>query len=392
MSKIDKALWGRLLNRMLTTNKTLFTFFLWLLVAASAHSQNNEAALEDVKNELKNLEEELLEYQKERDWAQSNLRAQELELSQIHKQIYDIDEDIKENQSRFSELQNQAAELDVSLKQQEKQLRNDLKTMYQTGSEEPLKILLNQGSPAEFSRMFHYYQYLLEARAGSIDSYLETMTTLDETKSEILESQNQLAQLSTALSTREEEQKRAQQNRTTLLQEIDSQIVSAEQLIAEKEEDRARLEQLIKEVEERIANLAPPDSFKPFVELKGNYEWPIVGDFAHQYGASRSGTLRWQGVVITAPAGNPVTTIHHGRVVFADYLRGYGLLVIVDHDDGYLSLYGHNQSLFVESGDWVAPGEQIALVGNSGSILEQGLYFEIRHEGEPQNPNSWVKR
>ena len=199
MSKIDKALWGRLLNRMLTTNKTLFTFFLWLLVAASTHSQNNEAALEDVKNELKNLEEELLEYQKERDWAQSNLRAQELELSQIHKQIYDIDEDIKENQSRFSELQNQAAELDVSLKQQEKQLRNDLKTMYQTGSEEPLKILLNQGSPAEFSRMFHYYQYLLEARAGSIDSYLETMTTLDETKSEILESQNQLAQLSLSL-------------------------------------------------------------------------------------------------------------------------------------------------------------------------------------------------
>jgi len=377
---------------MLIINKPLLALFISLLIAVGAHSQDNEAALESLKNDLENLGKTLQGFHNERDQVQSNLREQELALSQIHKQIYDIDQDIESNQSRFSELQRQANDLEASLKLQEEQLGNDLKTMYQTGSEEPLKMLLNQSNPAEFSRMFNYYQYLLEARAGSIESYLGTMATLNETRSEILRHQNSLEKLSAELSNREAEQNRAQLNRTKLLQQIESRILSAEQLIAEKEEDRARLEQLIAEVEERIANLAPPESFKPFAELKGNYQWPVAGDFTHRYGSSRSGNMLWQGVVIDSPSGKSVTTIHHGRVVFADYLRGYGLLVIVDHDDGYLSLYGHNQSLFVEPGEWVAPGDQIALVGNSGSIPEQGLYFEIRYQGQPQNPTIWAKR
>lgn len=377
---------------MLTVTRTFVLSLVLILTTPSTHSQSDEEALAQLKKELESLDSKLQTFQKERSQVQADLREQELALSKIHKQIYDTDQDIKKSQASLSDLSEQATDLEADLQAQEAQLGDELKTMYQTGSEEPLKMLLNQNSPAEFSRMFNYYQYLLEARAGSIESYLGTLATLDETRSEILRHQNQLERLSTELADQESNQKRAQEKRLSLLQEIESRILSAEQLIAEKEEDRARLEQLIAEVEEQIANLAPPESFKPFIELKGNYSWPVMGDFAYRYGSSRSGNMRWQGVVIKSSSGEPVTTIHHGRVVFADYLRGYGLLVIVDHDDGYLSLYGHNQSLFVEPGEWVAPGDQIALVGNSGSITEQGLYFEIRHQGQPQNPSSWAKR
>lgn len=377
---------------MLTLIRIIIPFLTCVLFVPSAHAQSDEEALEQLKKELENLDTRLQAFQKERSQVQADLREQELALSKIHKQIYDTDQEIKKSQVNLSDLQVQATDLEANLRVQEAQLGDELKTMYQTGAEEPLKMLLNQNNPAEFSRMFNYYEYLLEARAGSIQTYLGTLVTLDETRSEILRHQNQLERLSTELGNQELEQKRGQENRLGLLQEIESRILSAEQLIAEKEEDRARLEQLIAEVEERIANLAPPESFRPFSELKGSYSWPVIGDFTHRYGSSRSGNLRWQGVVIKSLAGSPVATIHHGRVVFADYLRGYGLLVIVDHDDGYLSLYGHNQSLFVEPGDWVAPGDQIALVGNSGSITEQGLYFEIRHQGQPQNPTNWAKR
>lgn len=253
-------------------------------------------------------------------------------------------------------------------------------------------MLLNQTDPTEFSRMLTYYQYLLEARASSINAYLETIEGLQEARTGIARQQNRLQALSGDLSDQEVTLATAKSDRLELLEKIESRIVSAEQLIAEKEDDRKKLEQLITEVEERIASLAPPESYKPFASLKGQYSWPTEGNFMHRYGSVRNGTLRWQGVVIGSTAGKPVTAIHYGRVVFADYLRGYGLLVIVDHDDGYLTLYGHNQSLFVEPGDWVSPGDQIALVGNSGGIPEQGLYFEIRYQGKPQNPSTWASR
>ncbi|MCL4153244.1 UNVERIFIED_CONTAM: hypothetical protein GTU68_049571 [Idotea baltica] len=240
--------------------------------------------------------------------------------------------------------------------------------------------------------MLNYYQYLLEARADSIQSYFETLETLEQTSIGITQQQAELEELSEELSVQETDLASARKVRLNLLDQLDSRILSAQEEIEEKERDRERLEQLIYEVEERIASLAPPDSYKPFAELRGQYIWPVSGDFAHRYNTTKNGSLRWQGVVIKSAAGKPVTTIHHGRVVFADYLRGYGLLVIVDHGNDYLSLYGHNQSLFVEPGDWVSPGDQIALVGSSGGISENGLYFEIRHQGKPQNPTNWINR
>lgn len=358
----------------------------------SASAQNDAQRLAQLKEELNELNQRLQEYQQERGSVQSEIRAQELELSGIHRRIYDADRSISTTQSRLTKLESDEALLESKRLDQERALVEDIGRMHRSGNEEPLKMLLNQTNPNDFSRMLVYYRHLLEARAQSIDEYIETTQQLAETKDNVVQQRERLESLKTELAAQETALATAQDIKTSLLEQLESRIVSAEQQIAEKEEDSARLSALIQEVEERIASLAPPDSYKPFAELKGSYSLPVSGSIAHRYGSNRTGALSWQGIVVSSPAGTRVNSIHYGRVVFADYLRGYGLLVIVDHDGGYMTLYGHNQSLFVEPGDWVGPKDQIAMVGNSGGITSTGLYFEIRYEGKPQNPSSWTSR
>lgn len=355
-------------------------------------AQDEEQQLKQLLQELASLNKAVEKFEKERDGIQSDLKQQELKLSRLHKKRHETELQISIGKTRLVELESQMTELQASKVEQEGRLKSDIQTMYRSGSEEPLKMLLNQNNPAEVSRMFRYYEYLLEARAQSIQSYFDTINLIDTSQRDLSQQQLQLTSLSRDLKSQEIELTEARKVRLALLEKLDSRILSAQEEIEEKERDRARLEELIDEVEERIASLAPPASFRPFAELKGKYSWPARGNFIHKYNARKNGSLRWQGVVIKSDPGEPVTTIHHGRVVFADFLRGYGLIVIVDHDDDYLSLYGHNQSLFVEPGDWVAPGDKIALVGNSGGISESGLYFEIRHKGKPQNPSGWARK
>ena len=140
-----------------------------------------------------------------------------------------------------------------------------------------------------------------------------------------------------------------------------------------------------------MAELDAQGDQRPFIEIQGECEWPTQGRPIASFGSLRTGSIRWDGVMIESEMGNTVRAIHNGRVVFSDYLRGYGLLIIVDHNDGYLTLYGHNQSLFVEAGDWVLPQQMIAQVGNSGGQQNAALYFEIRKDGEPTNPENWCR-
>jgi septal ring factor EnvC (AmiA/AmiB activator) len=144
--------------------------------------------------------------------------------------------------------------------------------------------------------------------------------------------------------------------------------------------------------EEQLVAPAETVEHRPFRALKGRMPWPAKGSLAGRFGMEKRGGLLWDGVLISAPEGREVKAVHHGRVAFADWLRGFGLLLIIDHGDGYMSLYGHNQSLFKEAGDWVEQGEPVALVGNSGGRLDTGVYFGIRYQGRPVNPKHWCKK
>jgi len=155
--------------------------------------------------------------------------------------------------------------------------------------------------------------------------------------------------------------------------------------------DRQQLEDLLSSVEEAIADLDLPEATTPIKQLKGKLPWPTQGEIVRNFGSrDTSSGSRWKGVLIRAKEGNEVHAIHYGHVVFADWLRGFGLLLIIDHGNGYMSLYGHNQSIYKQTGDWVASNEVVSSVGNSGGRDNTGLYFEIRRNGKPQNPKSWI--
>ena len=157
--------------------------------------------------------------------------------------------------------------------------------------------------------------------------------------------------------------------------------------------DRAELEQLLAAVEQTIANIDIPTDYKPFGSLKGQLPWPVSGKPSNRFGNRRNNTtMRWQGLAISASEGSRVEAIHYGRIVFADWLRGSGLLVIIDHGDGYMSLYAHNQTLLRDVGEWVSAETPISTVGDSGGLSKPALYFEIREKGKPVNPAHWFRR
>ena len=136
----------------------------------------------------------------------------------------------------------------------------------------------------------------------------------------------------------------------------------------------------------------PAESSQRFSAVRGQLAWPVPGRLVNDYGQPRAGSLRWNGVLVGAESGTSVRSLYYGRVVFADWLAGMGLLLVIEHGEGYMSLYGHNEALLKEAGDWVEPGERVALVGDSGGQGTPGLYFEIRRAGEPQNPHRWIKK
>ncbi len=378
------------MHRLISFKLLLAIFALCPITVLSQTDQ--EANLAAVKKELEALNEQLQQYQSEHSDLERDMRDQEIELSRLHREIYNTDRAIEVGAAQLSRLNRQRSELLSLSDQQEKAIRSDLVAMYKTGQQEPVKVMLNLEDPALFSRMLIYYRYLLEARSERIDAYTATISQLENNQQDINNQNAKLDELRSNLRQQEVSLNASLARRSRLLERLESRILTAEQQIAEREENAQRLEQLIQNAIERIARLAPPESYQPFVDMRGRLSWPVNGQISHRFGSLRTGDLHWQGVVLRAESGTEIHSIHHGRVVFADYMRGYGLLVIVDHEEGYMTLYGHNQSLFVEPGDWVSPGDQLALVGNTGGLSDPGLYFEIRQNGKPVNPANWCTR
>jgi len=378
------------MHRLISFKLLLAIFALCPITVLSQTDQ--EANLAAVKKELEALNEQLQQYQSEHSDLERDMRDQEIELSRLHREIYNTDRAIEVGSAQLSRLNRQRSELLSLSDQQEKAIHSDLVAMYKTGQQEPVKVMLNLEDPALFSRMLIYYRYLLEARSERIDAYTATISQLENNQQDINNQNAKLDELRINLRQQEVSLNASLARRSRLLERLESRILTAEQQIAEREENAQRLEQLIQNAIERIARLAPPESYQPFVDMRGRLSWPVNGQISHRFGSLRTGDLHWQGVVLRAESGTEIHSIHHGRVVFADYMRGYGLLVIVDHEEGYMTLYGHNQSLFVEPGDWVSPGDQLALVGNTGGLSDPGLYFEIRQNGKPVNPANWCTR
>jgi septal ring factor EnvC (AmiA/AmiB activator) len=251
---------------------------------------------------------------------------------------------------------------------------------------------LNQHDPATLGRLMTYYRYMSEHRGDNITRVNARIAELDELRARAGEEEARLTALAASHQSELQSLDAAQADRQSLLAALKSQIAeegSEIERLAAEEKDLARL---IAELTSILSDY-PITSEEPFSTLKGRLTWPVAGNLVQDFGQPRAGTsVKWNGVVLAAPRGREVRAVYHGRVAFADWLAGMGLLVIVDHGEGYMTLYGYNETTLKSAGDWVAPGDVIATVGDSGGQAEPGLYFEIRQGTAPQNPRRWVSR
>ena len=270
-------------------------------------------------------------------------------------------------------------------------LAGQVRAAYMSGSQEKIRLLLNQHDPATLGRLMAYYRYLNDYRAGNIEAVMEEIRKLEELRSQIAAEEARLASLAQARYDELGRLNASLENRKGLL-------VSLRERIAEEGAEVDRLAAQERDLTRLIAELTsilsdyPITSEQPFSELRGKLTWPVAGTLLHDFGQPRAGGISWNGVVLAAPRGREVRAVYHGRVAFADWLAGMGLLVIVDHGEGYMTLYGYNETLLKDTGDWVAPGDVIATVGDSGGQAEASLYFELRRGRKPENPRRWVTR
>jgi septal ring factor EnvC (AmiA/AmiB activator) len=271
-------------------------------------------------------------------------------------------------------------------------LASQVRTSYINGRAELPKLVLSQESPAALGRMLVYFDYFNRARSVRIGAVSAEVAELADLGEQGERAAAELAALESAEATQVAALERARDERRALVAKLDAGIADSNAKIGKARADEKRLADLVAELTQLMAGF-PVDGDQPFSRLKGKLAWPVPGRLAGEFGQPREGgTVKWTGVLIEASQGAPVRAIYRGRVAFADWLPGLGLLLVLDHGDGYMSLYGHNQALLKEPGDWVSPGETIAQVGDTGGQARPALYFEIRAKGEPQNPHDWIKK
>jgi len=364
---------------------------LWCCFVCTAGAQLSEQEnLEAVRSQINLLEERLAEQNVERDRSHRTLRLVEVEISVSAKKIGIIQEDLRSQHEQIRVLEDEIEAVEGRLVGERDALSQQIRMNYLSGRQEKLKLLLNQESPARLGRMMVYYDYLNRARRERIHTVVSEVANLVELAASSRDALARLIDLEDAREIELVELERARQERQTAITRIETDIFEAGSNITRLRGEEERLKQLIEEVRALLSEF-PVDLDVGFESSKGFLLWPVSGTFINNYGEAREeGQLIWNGVLVSAPSGTPVRAVYHGRIAYADWLPGLGLLVIVDHGDGYMSLYGHNETILKESGDWVVPGEAIAQVGNSGGQARQALYFEIRHDGVPTDPRLWL--
>jgi len=347
--------------------------------------------LEKLQKSIIKIQQHLKGSKKQRSTVLTELKTLESEISKNALKLKTLEKNLHSIRQQKKKLEGELNQLNKQLLNQRAILSEQIRLAYSMGHQQNLKMLLNQQDPAQAGRAQEYFNYLNRARAQQISSFLETIKQKKQTELELkqtLSKQNQL--LATQKNQKRKDQKQRLQ-RNNLLTELSNKIKNQENTLTSLEDSRNRIESLLKSLGELLADIpTSPSEKQPFKSLKGKFPWPVKGQFLGKFGQSKNqGDLKWNGVLIKANYGTPIQVISHGRVAFSDWLQGFGFITIINHGDGYMSLYGHSESLFKQAGDWVSTGEVIATTGDSGGQPQSGVYFEIRYRGKPVNPSKW---
>jgi septal ring factor EnvC (AmiA/AmiB activator) len=353
-------------------------------------AEDNAERMSQLRAQVKEVTAELKSAHKEREGEVAALRKTEQEISDLTARLRQTELDIGEVAGRREELLKTLGPVEKRLADQKALLRKQVLASYRMGRQQRLKLLLNQDDPARLSRILSYYDYLNRARSGLITDIQNSYRTLLETGEKIRADEARLADLRAGQQQLLASVEQARDERKQALEQRNREIASADKRLATLKQDVAQLEELTR----KLTEVAPPPvpANIPFKSRKGKLPWPVAGRMVQRFGESMKGGVTLEGIVIESREGENVRAVHGGVVIFADWLRGYGLMLIVDHGDGYMTLYGYNQSLLRKVGDNVEAGEVVSLAGVSGGRRNAAVYFAIRKGSSPVNPLSWCVR
>ena len=319
---------------------------------------------------------------------EQQLKTDDLAIGQVAKKLQATKQSLLAVRKKISQLANEQQQLESAKKQQEQILAKQLRAAYSAGHHDYLKLMLNQQKPSSVQRTITHYQYLNAARIKEIETFKQTIAKLNDIRTQQQVKAEEFTQLTQEQSQQKQILELSKVKQQQTLKALNKKALTGKQRLNKLEREESSLVALLKKM---AAAAKAAENLVGLSKLKRKLNWPVKGRISHSFGSSKQGYLKWKGVFLSAPVGRQVKTIHSGTILFSDWLNGYGLVSVVDHGDGYMSLYGHNQALLKSVGDRVEAGEPIALVGQSGGQADSGLYFEIRHAGKAVNPKLWCR-
>jgi murein hydrolase activator len=407
--------------------KWLFTLLLCVFCANSLGAKKIDTAKEDlgdIQEKIQALKKELDNNQEAHKDATDELKDSETAISSANKKLRDINQKQKQNKNTLNSLKKQSLSLNESLSQQQQQLSKLLRQQYMHGDQSYSQLILQNKNPSEIARDVKYFSYIAKEHAKVIDGMQSNLVKVKKLNNKTAAALQEVADLKAKQEAEKSELEQQKQEKSRVVKTLSKQITAQRNEIDKLKRDEKNLSNLV----ERLAKIIPKKTKKTakkkqrnnvdegmetpsqtvakneetptnaysgssFSALKGKLRLPVRGDVTNRFGAARADTgVSWKGLFIKAGEGNDVKTVADGRVVFADWMRGFGNLIIVDHGSGYMSLYGNNQSVLKGVGEEVNAGDAIASVGNSGGNESNGLYYELRKNSAPFDPMSWSVR
>ena len=376
----------------------------WLALATvspAAGAPKDE--LKELRGRIEALQKRLTESEESREEAADALKSSERAISETNRKLYKLADRRRATNSELSKLQSQAREVEADIAREQQTLGRLLYRQYVGGQSDALKLVLNREDPNEIARQLHYFGYVSRARADLLASLRENLSRLETLTGETRRKGTELRELQEEESRQKQRLQKEKAERQRVYAEVSGEIAKSRKQLSTLKRDEERLTRLMQRLAreaaarkkaKRLANKALPEANSGsgvFRKLKGRLRLPVIGELTNRFGSPRKDSgLSWKGLFIAAKPGREVKAIARGRIVYADWLRGFGNLLILDHGDGYMSLYGNNEALLKQTGEEARAGDTIASVGTSGGNPESGLYFELRYQGKPFDPLPWV--
>jgi septal ring factor EnvC (AmiA/AmiB activator) len=347
--------------------------------------------LQQLRERIDEIRHDIDSMRDQRDSLQGALKKTEIEIGSVTAELRKLDARIATIRRKIQDLYDERSIENARLDTMRAGLARELRVAYMTGKQEQVKLLLSQEDPATVGRVMVYHGYYARARVGRMQDLLASLQHINEIEQTLVEKQAEIGQLRHQQADKSASLAGEQDNRRRILGQLQADLRTRTTELATLEQDQLRLQKLVQSLTLALQDFPPGDGqYRSVRQLKGKLHWPVAGRITQPFGVKDArGTLRTRGVHIATRAGSDVQAIASGRIAFSDWLRGFGLLLIIDHGKGYMSLYGQNRSLYKEVGEWVSRGETIAAAGDGRGMANAGLYLELRKDGKPFNPGPW---